>query len=53
MQSKEEINDHGTGLGIEVAGRFISVQNPGLTDESARQSDALLLAAGKLHRIVL
>ena len=53
MQSKEEINDHGTGLGIEIAGRFISEQNPGLAYEGAGQGDALLLTARKLHRIVL
>src|SRR6266567_2845580 len=53
MQSKEEINDHGAGLGIEIAGRFISIQNPGLAYEGACQGDALLLTAGKLHRIVL
>src|SRR5438132_3478205 len=32
MQSKEEINNHGAGLGIEIAGRFISIQNPGPAD---------------------
>jgi hypothetical protein len=53
MQSKEKINDHGTGLGIEIAGRFIREQNPGLAYEGACQGDALLLTTRKLHRIVL
>jgi hypothetical protein len=53
MQSKEEINDHGTGLSIEIAGRFISIQHPGPADKSAGQGDALLLTARKLHWIVL
>src|SRR5437764_5179293 len=53
MQSKEEIDDHGAGLGIQIAGGFISVQNPRLAHERASQGDALLLTSGKLHRIML
>ena len=41
------------GLAIQIAGRLIGQQNRRLRDERAGQRHALLLAAGKLHRIVV
>ena len=45
-------NGFGT-LGIEATGRFISKNNFWISDQSASDSDALLLATGKLIWIVI
>ena len=44
----QEIENEIAGGGIEIAGGFIGKEQPGTVDESARDGDALLLAARKL-----
>src|ERR1043166_6918471 len=40
------------GVGVEVARRFIGKENSGTVDKRSRDGHALLLAAGKLRRVM-
>lgn len=42
---EEEFDDGLAGLGVEIAGRFVSEENAGIVDEGAGDGDALLFAA--------
>src|SRR5258707_520607 len=50
VQFLEQIHDRFAVSRIEVAGRFVSQEDGRFTGEGARDSDALLLAAGELAR---
>ncbi len=41
------------GLAVEITGRLVGEQNRRLGDEGARESHALLFAAGELNRVVI
>src|ERR1700722_19767284 len=47
MKTADEIEDHGGGEAVEVAGRLVGEENFRVGDQSACDGDALLLAAGK------
>ena len=49
---KDQVDDLGTGRAIEIAGRLISQQQGWIGDDRTGQGDALLLAAGKLGRVM-
>ena len=44
----EQLENLVPGPGVEVAGRLIGEQDPGLSDDRAGDRDALALAAGEL-----
>ena len=48
VQILEHAHDLDAGPAVQVAGRFVGQQKFWLIDQSARDGDALLLAAGKL-----
>ena len=45
MQSKEEMDDHRTGLGIQIPSGFICHDHGRFIDNGARNGNALLLTA--------
>ena len=47
----QEIEDHGTGGGVEIARRLVGQKEARGIDEGAGDGDALHLAAGKLVRV--
>lgn len=49
----DEVDDGGTGSGVEVASGFVGQQDRGLMDEGAGEGGALHLAAGELMRAVV
>ena len=51
-QAEEEGMDVLFGAGIEVAGGFIGKEDGGGLDDGTGNGDALLLASGKLRRLV-
>ena len=53
VQIEHQIDDLLAGGRIEIAGRFVGQQQTRRPRERTRDSDALLLAAGKLARIVM
>ena len=53
IQREQQIADRRAGALVEIAGRLVGEQELGLVHERARERDALLLAAGKLVRIVM
>ena len=52
MDVAEEIHDRVPIFGVEISGWLIGKQNHGVTDESACDGDALLLAAGELGGVM-
>ncbi len=42
-----------TGAAVEIAGRLVGEDDFRIVDQSARDRDALLLAAGKLARMMI
>ena len=50
---EQQLDDLVAGCLVEIAGRLIGQENCRLGRERARERDALLLAAGKLGRIML
>ena len=50
--SKKQVDDRGTGRGIEIAGRLVREHQRGARGERAGDGDALLLTAGKLGGIM-
>ena len=47
-QLKQEVEDLGAGVGVQVAGRLIGQQQDGVVDQGVGDRDALLLPAGEL-----
>jgi hypothetical protein len=53
VQSFKQIEDpSGSGL-VQIAGRFVGQQEPGITDQSPGQRHALLLSTGELSRAMI
>ena len=52
VQLEQQVGDRGAGVGVEVARRLVGEEDARPMDEGPRQSDALLLAAGKLDRVM-
>jgi len=52
MLVEQIIDDRLAGRAVEIAGRLVGQQQRGAGDKGARNRDALLLAAGKLPRIM-
>jgi len=48
VQVAEQVEDRGTGDGVEVAGRLAGDEQGRVVDQGAGDRDALLLAAGQL-----
>jgi hypothetical protein len=44
----DEIDDHGAGGGVEIAGGFVGEKDRGLVDEGTSEGGSLELSAGKL-----
>ena len=44
----DEIDDHGAGGGVEIAGGFVGEKDRGLVDEGTGEGGSLELSAGKL-----
>ena len=53
MQREEQVDHVPAGLAIEIAGRLVGQEQRWLRREGAGDGDTLLLAAGKLRRIML
>ena len=53
MNRAQQIHDVAAVGGVQVAGRLVGEDDLRIIRERARQRDALLLAAGKLRRIVV
>src|SRR6266851_5653348 len=53
VETANYVHDLGGVLRVQVPGRLVGKQDRGIVHEGARDSDALLLSAGKLVRIVL
>ena len=53
MQDEEQVEDLGTGGGVEVSRGFVGEQQTGVADECPGDGDALLLAAGQPGRQVV
>src|SRR5690606_20675590 len=53
VELAHELHDHVPGAGIEVAGRLVGKEDAGPVGERPRQRHALLLAAGKLGRVMM
>ena len=51
-QRKQQIDNRFAGAAVQVSGRLIREDQPRLGDNGAGQRNALLLAAGKLARIM-
>ena len=49
----DEIDDHGAGGGVEIAGGFVGEKDRGLVDQGTGEGGALKLASGKLMRPVM
>jgi hypothetical protein len=49
----DEIDDHGAGGGVEIAGGFVGEKDGGLVDQGAGEGGPLELASGKLMRPVM
>jgi len=49
----DEIDDHGAGGGVEIAGGFVGEKDGGLVDQGAGEGGALELASRKLMRPVM
>ncbi len=52
MDVLDQLHHSASHLRVQIAGRFVSEQQPRLSDQSTRDGDALLLAARQLRRIV-
>ena len=52
-QNGEQVNDRGTGGGVEVAGGFVGKKDGGAVNEGAGEGGALELAAGELVGAVM
>src|SRR5579884_2575660 len=52
MQILQQAHDHFAGPEVQVAGGLVSQQNFGVTDQGARENDALLLAPRQFSRAV-
>src|SRR5579864_8500175 len=48
MELAQQAQDDFFVLRIEIAGRFVGEDDPGIVDQSTRDANALLLATGKL-----
>ncbi len=48
VQLCDHFKNHIAGASVEVSGGLVGQQHLGLSDESARQSQTLLFASGKL-----
>ena len=53
IQPEEHLDDRPAGLRIEIAGGLVGEENLRPVDEGPGERDALLLAAGKLERVML
>ena len=53
VERDQQIENMLAVLAVEIAGGLVGQQNGRPHHEGASQSDALLLAAGKLHRVVI
>ena len=53
VQLLEQLDDLVRGAAVERAGRLVGEEDVRVVDERARNRHALLLAAGKLGRLVL
>ena len=53
MLGEQQIDDLLAGGLVEIAGRLVRDEDRGIGRQRARQRDALLLAAGKLRRIMV
>jgi len=53
LERENEIDDRAAGGLVEIAGRFVGDEDRRVRCDGARDGDALLLAAGKLGRIVV
>ena len=51
VQLKQQINDMGTGAGIQVPGRFVSQQEQRITSQGSGNGGALLLTAWHNHKL--
>lgn len=49
----DQIDDHGAGGGVEIAGGFVGEKDRGLVDEGTSEGGSLELASGKLMRPVM
>ena len=52
FQREDEIDDASPRFRVEIAGRFVSEEDRGIGRQSAGERHSLLLAAGKLSRIM-
>ena len=53
MQLAEQVQDFGSRVAVEVAGRLVGQDQRGLVDQRAGDGHALLLAAGEFGRLVV
>src|SRR5438309_241789 len=53
IEGEQEVEHDGAGGAVEIAGRLVREKDWGTEREGARQRNALLLAAGELHRVVI
>ncbi len=53
MAAEQQLDDVASGRLVEIAGRFVGDDDGGIGRERTRERDALLLAAGKLGRIMM
>ena len=53
VEVEDQFGDFLAGFGVEIAGGFIGEEDFGAIDKRSRQGNPLLLAAGKLYRVVI